>query len=37
MRKPDGAPVVLIRGYDRRAGDSSARALLRKPELDLFR
>ena len=37
MRKPDGAPVVLIRGYNWRAGDSSARALLRKPELDLFR
>ncbi len=37
MRKPDGAPVVLIRGFNWRAGDGSARALLRRPEMDLFR
>jgi coenzyme F420-0:L-glutamate ligase/coenzyme F420-1:gamma-L-glutamate ligase len=37
MRKPDGAPVVLIRGWDWRPSEGSARALLRKPEQDLFR
>jgi coenzyme F420-0:L-glutamate ligase / coenzyme F420-1:gamma-L-glutamate ligase len=37
MRKPDGAPVVLIRGWDWRAAEGSARALLRRPEQDLFR
>ena len=37
MRKPDGAPVVLIRGFNWRAGDGSARVLLRRPEMDLFR
>jgi coenzyme F420-0:L-glutamate ligase / coenzyme F420-1:gamma-L-glutamate ligase len=41
MRKDAGCPVVLIRGYEwQPAGDQSqcsARALLRKPEQDLFR
>jgi coenzyme F420-0:L-glutamate ligase / coenzyme F420-1:gamma-L-glutamate ligase len=37
MRKPDGAPVVLIRGCDWRASEGSARTLLRRPEQDLFR
>lgn len=37
MRKPDGAPVVLIRGWDWRAAEGSARTLLRRPETDLFR
>jgi coenzyme F420-0:L-glutamate ligase/coenzyme F420-1:gamma-L-glutamate ligase len=37
MRKPDGAPVVLIRGWDWRPAEGSARALLRRPEQDLFR
>jgi len=37
MRKPDGAPVVLIRGWDWRATEGSARRLLRRPEQDLFR
>ena len=37
MRKPDGAPVVLIRGWDWRTAEGSARPLLRKPEQDLFR
>lgn len=37
MRKPDGAPVVLIRGWDWLAAEGSARTLLRRPETDLFR
>jgi coenzyme F420-0:L-glutamate ligase/coenzyme F420-1:gamma-L-glutamate ligase len=37
MRKPDGTPVVLIRGSKWRAAEGSGRALLRRPEQDLFR
>ena len=37
IRKPDGAPVVLIRGWHWRAAEGSARSLLRRPEQDLFR
>lgn len=37
MRKPDGAAVVLVRGWDWRAAEGSARTLLRRPEQDLFR
>jgi coenzyme F420-0:L-glutamate ligase/coenzyme F420-1:gamma-L-glutamate ligase len=37
MRKPDGAPVVLIRGCTWRTAEGSGRALLRRPAQDLFR
>jgi coenzyme F420-0:L-glutamate ligase/coenzyme F420-1:gamma-L-glutamate ligase len=37
MRKDAGCPVALIRGFEWNAVDGSARALLRKPEQDLFR
>jgi coenzyme F420-0:L-glutamate ligase/coenzyme F420-1:gamma-L-glutamate ligase len=37
MRKADGCPVALIRGFDFQPADSTARSLLRKPEQDLFR
>jgi coenzyme F420-0:L-glutamate ligase/coenzyme F420-1:gamma-L-glutamate ligase len=37
MPKPAGIPVVLIRGFDWKSAEGSARALLRKPEQDLFR
>jgi coenzyme F420-0:L-glutamate ligase / coenzyme F420-1:gamma-L-glutamate ligase len=37
MRKDAGCPVALIRGFEWNAADGSARALLRKPEQDLFR
>jgi len=37
MGKVDAVPVALIRGYRYRAGDGSARALVRAPERDLFR
>jgi coenzyme F420-0:L-glutamate ligase/coenzyme F420-1:gamma-L-glutamate ligase len=37
MRKADGRPAVLFRGLDWRAANSSARPLIRTPELDLFR
>ena len=37
MRKSDGSPAVLIRGFECRAGEGSARALIRAPEADLFR
>lgn len=37
MPKPEGTPVVLIRGWDWQAAEGSARALLRRPEQDLFR
>jgi len=37
MRKSDGSPAVLIRGFEYRAGKGSARALIRAPEADLFR
>jgi coenzyme F420-0:L-glutamate ligase/coenzyme F420-1:gamma-L-glutamate ligase len=37
MRKDAGCPVALIRGFEWQVADGSARALLRKPEQDLFR
>jgi coenzyme F420-0:L-glutamate ligase / coenzyme F420-1:gamma-L-glutamate ligase len=38
MRKDAGCPVALIRGFEwQPSADGSARALLRKPEQDLFR
>jgi coenzyme F420-0:L-glutamate ligase/coenzyme F420-1:gamma-L-glutamate ligase len=37
MRKAEGCPVALIRGFEFQSAESSARALLRKPEQDLFR
>lgn len=37
MRKADGIPVVLIRGWEWRAAEGSARPLIRPPEQDLFR
>ena len=37
MRKPDGIPAVLIRGFAWRAAETSGRELIRKPEQDLFR
>jgi coenzyme F420-0:L-glutamate ligase / coenzyme F420-1:gamma-L-glutamate ligase len=37
MRKPLGCPVVLLRGFDWKAAEGSARALIRNREEDLFR
>lgn len=37
MRKAGGSPVVLIRGFEWRAAEGSARALVRPPGTDLFR
>jgi coenzyme F420-0:L-glutamate ligase/coenzyme F420-1:gamma-L-glutamate ligase len=37
MGKLDGVPVAVVRGYGYEAGPSSARELLRDPNLDLFR
>jgi coenzyme F420-0:L-glutamate ligase/coenzyme F420-1:gamma-L-glutamate ligase len=37
MGKLDRVPAALIRGYGYEAGSGSARELLRRPELDLFR
>lgn len=37
MRKPCGFPVVLLRGFEWKAADASARALIRRREEDLFR
>jgi coenzyme F420-0:L-glutamate ligase / coenzyme F420-1:gamma-L-glutamate ligase len=37
MRKPDGYPVVLLRGFQWRAAEGSVRPLIRLPEQDLFR
>jgi len=37
MRKSDGCPAVLIRGFEWRAGEGSAQTLIRTPERDLFR
>jgi len=37
MEKAAGYPVVLIRGFQWRPAEGSARSLLRKPEQDLFR
>jgi len=37
MRKAEGCPVALIRGFEWQPADGSARSLLRPPEQDLFR
>ena len=37
MRKSAGFPVALLRGFEWKAAQGSARALLRSPEQDLFR
>ncbi|HEY7392497.1 MAG TPA: coenzyme F420-0:L-glutamate ligase [Bryobacteraceae bacterium] len=37
MRKPDGCPVVLVRGFEWRPAAGSARPLIRPREQDLFR
>jgi coenzyme F420-0:L-glutamate ligase / coenzyme F420-1:gamma-L-glutamate ligase len=37
MRKSAGRPVVLLRGFDWKSAEGSARPLLRNPEQDLFR
>jgi coenzyme F420-0:L-glutamate ligase/coenzyme F420-1:gamma-L-glutamate ligase len=37
MRKAEGVPVVLIKGFEWRRADGSARALVRAPERDMFR
>jgi coenzyme F420-0:L-glutamate ligase/coenzyme F420-1:gamma-L-glutamate ligase len=37
MRKSAGFPVVLLRGFEWKATEGCARALLRSPEQDLFR
>jgi coenzyme F420-0:L-glutamate ligase/coenzyme F420-1:gamma-L-glutamate ligase len=37
MRKADGCPVALIRGFEWQAGRGNIGALLRSPEHDLFR
>jgi coenzyme F420-0:L-glutamate ligase/coenzyme F420-1:gamma-L-glutamate ligase len=37
MPKAAGCPVVVIRGFQRQPSEGSARALLRKPDQDLFR
>jgi coenzyme F420-0:L-glutamate ligase/coenzyme F420-1:gamma-L-glutamate ligase len=37
MRKPNGCPAVLIRGFEWQRGPGSARALIRNPAQDLFR
>jgi coenzyme F420-0:L-glutamate ligase/coenzyme F420-1:gamma-L-glutamate ligase len=37
MRKAEGVPAVLIKGFRWKAAEGSARALIRPPERDLFR
>jgi coenzyme F420-0:L-glutamate ligase/coenzyme F420-1:gamma-L-glutamate ligase len=37
MRKSDGCPAILIRGFEWQRGPGSARALIRNPGQDLFR
>jgi coenzyme F420-0:L-glutamate ligase/coenzyme F420-1:gamma-L-glutamate ligase len=37
MKKSDGVPVAIIRGYDYARGVGSAKELIRPPEEDLFR
>jgi coenzyme F420-0:L-glutamate ligase/coenzyme F420-1:gamma-L-glutamate ligase len=37
MRKGDGIPAVLVRGYAYAPADGTGRALIRARELDLFR
>jgi len=36
MNKTDGVPVAIIRGYSYAEADSSAKELIRPPELDMF-
>lgn len=37
MRKAEGCPIVLIRGFEWHPAEGSARSLIRPPEQDLFR
>lgn len=37
MKKKDGVPVAIIRGFNYYAREASGRELIRAPELDLFR
>jgi coenzyme F420-0:L-glutamate ligase/coenzyme F420-1:gamma-L-glutamate ligase len=37
MRKADGCPVVIIRGFEWRKAEGGSRSLIRPAELDLFR
>jgi len=37
MGKLDGVPVAIVRGYDYRRGEGTARQIVRDPEKDLFR
>jgi coenzyme F420-0:L-glutamate ligase/coenzyme F420-1:gamma-L-glutamate ligase len=37
MKKKDGVPVALVRGFNYDAREASGRELIRAPELDLFR
>jgi coenzyme F420-0:L-glutamate ligase/coenzyme F420-1:gamma-L-glutamate ligase len=37
MRKAEGCPVVLIRGFEFTRAQGGARSLIRPPEMDLFR
>lgn len=37
MRKAEGRPVALIRGFEWQPAEGSARSLIRRPEQDLFR
>ncbi|MFY9607344.1 MAG: coenzyme F420-0:L-glutamate ligase [Blastocatellia bacterium] len=37
MKKKDGVPVAIIRGFDYDSHEASGRELIRAPELDLFR
>jgi coenzyme F420-0:L-glutamate ligase/coenzyme F420-1:gamma-L-glutamate ligase len=37
MRKEEGVPVALVKGFEWKRSDGSAAALIRAPEKDLFR
>ena len=37
MRKSEGIPVAIIRGFEFTSGDGSAKELIRPEEEDLFR
>ena len=37
MGKLDRVPAAIVRGYPYQAGPGSARELLRRPDLDMFR
>ena len=37
MRKGDGIPAALVRGYAFRPAEGNAKSLIRAPEFDLFR